>query len=89
MLKHSPLSRLATQMKSERARLADEAVHLDPKLTWIYATAGTWNSPSSAIDRVSALKQWDPQNALPHLFAAQKIGVTVTRKQRIPTGQGR
>ncbi len=71
----------------ERARLADEAVHLDPNLTWIYATAGTWNSPSSGTDRVSALKQWDPQNALPHLFAAQKIGVTVTRNKEFPLGK--
>jgi hypothetical protein len=71
----------------ERARLADEAVHLDPNLTWIYATAGTWNSPSSGTDRVSALKQWDPQNALPHLFAAQKIGVTVKRNKEFPLGK--
>ena len=47
-------------------------------LTWIYATSdrpGFWHS--STIDRWSlALKQWDPQNALPYLIAAQKIGVT-------------
>ena len=31
----------------QRARLADEAVHLDPNLTWIYAIAGTaYLSPS-------------------------------------------
>ena len=43
--------------------------------------------PSSTIDRVSALKQWDPDNALPHLIAAQKIGVTVTHSKEFPLGK--
>jgi hypothetical protein len=73
--------------ESQRARFADEAVHLDPNLTWIYATASTWDSPSSGTDRISALKQWDPQNALPYLIAAQKIGVTVTHNKEFPLGK--
>jgi hypothetical protein len=72
----------------QRARLADEAVHLDPNLTWLYAVAGTaYLSPSEIDRRVSLLKQWDPQNGLPHLFAAQKIGATVTYSKEFPLGK--
>jgi hypothetical protein len=72
----------------QRARFADEAVHLDPNLTWLYAVAGTAYLSSSEIDRrVSLLKQWDPGNALPHLFAAQKIGATVTYNREFPQGK--
>jgi hypothetical protein len=74
--------------QSESVRLADEAVHLDPNLTWLYAVAGTaYLSPSEIDRRVSLLKQWDPQNALPHLFAAQKIGATVTYSKEFPQGK--
>jgi hypothetical protein len=71
----------------QRARFADEAVQLDPNLTWVYATASVWYLSASAVDRVSALKQWDPGNALPHLIAAQKIGVTVTHSKEFPLGK--
>ena len=72
----------------QRAHLADEAVHLDPNLTWLYAVAGTaYLSPSEIDRRVSLLKQWDPQNALPHLIAAQKIGVTVKHSKEFPLGK--
>ena len=60
--------------QSESGRLADEAVHLDSNLTWVYAVAGTPCPTSAEIDRwVPALQQWDPQNALPHLIVAEKI----------------
>jgi len=72
----------------QRARFADEAVHLDPNLTWLYVVAGTaYLSPSEIDRRVSLLKQWDPGNALPHLFAAQKIGATVTYNKESPQGK--
>jgi hypothetical protein len=72
----------------QRARFADEAVRLDPNLTWLYAVAGTaYLSPSEIDRRVSLLKQWDPGNALPHLFAAQKIGATVTYSKEFPLGK--
>jgi hypothetical protein len=72
----------------QRARLADEAVHLDPNLTWLYAVGGTaYLSPSEIDRRVSLLKQWDPQNALPHLFAAQKIGAPVAYSKEFPLGK--
>jgi hypothetical protein len=73
---------------TQRARFADEAVHLDPNLTWLYAVAGTaYLSPSEIDRRVSLLKQWDPGNALPHLFAARKIGATVTYNKEFPQGK--
>jgi hypothetical protein len=72
----------------QRARFADEAVRLNPNLTWLYAVAGTaYLSPAETDRRVSLLKQWDPQNALPHLFAAQKIGATVTYSREFPQGK--
>jgi hypothetical protein len=72
----------------QRARFADEAVQLNPNLTWLYAVAGTaYLSPSEIDRRVSLLQQWDPQNALPHLFAARKIGATVTYSKEFPLGK--
>jgi hypothetical protein len=74
--------------QSKSVRLADEAVHLDPNLTWLYGAAGTtYLSPAEVDRRVSLLRQWDPENALPHLFAAQKIGVTVTYSKEFPQGK--
>lgn len=60
--------------QAETFRLADEAVHLNPALTWVYAIVGT---PCPTSDKVShwipALEQWDPQNALPYLIVAEKM----------------
>ena len=58
----------------EGARLAEEAVHLDATLTWVYAIialahpgfahAGTW---------MGKLERWDPQNGLISLIQAETI----------------
>jgi hypothetical protein len=69
---------------SESARLADEAVRLDPNLTWVYAAAGTFYRPSFAAGRVSALEQYDPQNALPHLIVAERIDLEQVDSRKIP-----
>ena len=62
----------------QAAHFVDETVRLDPNLTWVYGVAGTAYLSSSEIGRrVSVLKQWDPQNALPYLMEAKMIGVTV------------
>jgi hypothetical protein len=74
-------------IEAQRVRLADEAVRLDPNLTWVYAINGALELSSTGTDRLSTLKQWDPENALPHLFAAQKIGVTVTHTRESPLGK--
>jgi hypothetical protein len=73
--------------EAQRVRLADEAVRLDPNLTWVYAINGAVELTSSGTERLSTIEQWDPQNALPHLFAAQKIGVTVTHGREFPLGK--
>ena len=69
----------------ESARLADEAVHLDPKLTWIYAVIAVQHSALSEIDRwVPELEQWDSQNALPHFIVAEKIDIDQVVREKIP-----
>jgi hypothetical protein len=75
---------LRTWDRSESARLADEAVRLDPNLTWVYAAAGTFYLPSFAAGRVSALEQYDPQNALPHLIVAERIDLVQVDSKKIP-----
>jgi len=71
--------------ESESARLANEAVHLDPKLTWIYAVIAVQHSSLSEIDRwVPELEQWDSQNALPHFIVAEKIDIDQVVREKIP-----
>ncbi|HLZ51321.1 MAG TPA: hypothetical protein VKP61_11235 [Candidatus Acidoferrum sp.] len=63
-----------TENPSEAARLAEEAVHLDSNLTWVYAIAGPPCPTSAKINSwVPALEQWDPQNALSRLIVAEKL----------------
>lgn len=70
---------------SEGARLADEAVHLDPKLTWVYAIVAVNGSSLPEIDRwVPALERFDPQNALPYLITAEKIDVDQVLRENVP-----
>ena len=58
---------------SESARLADEAVRLDPNLSWVYAFFAR-RSSLPEIDRwIPVLERLDPQNALPHLITAQVL----------------
>jgi len=71
----------------QRVHFADEAVRLDPNLTWVYAANGALELSSSGTDRLSLLQQWDQDNALPHLIAAQKIGVKVTPSKEFPQGK--
>lgn len=75
---------LRTWDHSESARLADEAVNLDPNLIWVYAAAGTYYLPSFDPRRLSALEQWDPQNALPHLITAERIDLDHVDRANIP-----
>jgi hypothetical protein len=51
---------------------ADEAVRMDPSLTWIYAVIASRNWTAPELDTwIAKLEQFDPQNALPHLIAAE------------------
>jgi hypothetical protein len=74
-----------TTNQSESARLAEEAVHLDPKLTWLYAVIAVQRSSPSEIDRwVPELEHWDSQNALPHFIMAEKIDIDQVVREKIP-----
>ncbi len=75
---------IRTWDRSESARLADEAVRLDANLTWVYAAAGTFYLPGPDTARVSALAQWDPANALPHLIVAEKIDIDRVVREKVP-----
>src|SRR5258708_654806 len=70
---------------SEGARLADEAVRLDPNLTWVYALVAVRGSSLPEIDRwVPALERFDPQNALPHLITAETIDLDQVHRENVP-----
>jgi hypothetical protein len=70
---------------SEGARLADEAVRLDPKLIWVYAIVAVRGPSLPEIDRwVPALERFDPQNALPHLITAEKIDIEQVLCENVP-----
>jgi hypothetical protein len=57
----------------ESVRLAEVAVRLDPKLTWILGVAGARHSGAPEVPAwVQKLKKWDPGNALPYLILAQR-----------------
>jgi len=71
--------------QSESVRLADEAVGLDPNLTWLYATVAVHWSSFPELDRwVPALRKFDPQNALPYLITAEKIDVDQVLRESVP-----
>jgi hypothetical protein len=72
---------------SESARLADEAVRLDPNLIWVCAIVAVRGASLPEIDRwVPALERFDPQNALPHLITAEKIDFDQVLRENIPHG---
>lgn len=64
----------------ESARLAEEAVRLDPKLIWLYAVVAVRHPELPEISQwVPKLERWDPQNALPYLIAAETVGLVHMR----------
>jgi hypothetical protein len=71
---------------SESARLANEAVRLDPKLVWIYGPVASSYSSLPQIDDhwVAELKKFDPENALPFFVAAEKIDIDEVGRKQIP-----
>jgi hypothetical protein len=73
--------------ESESARLADEAVQLDPKLTWVYAVVAVRNPTLPQIERwVPKLEQFDPENALPYFIVAEAIDIDQVLQSKIWTG---
>jgi len=62
------------QNPRESARLAEEAVRLDPKLLWVYAVVGMRHPELPEIGQwMAGLEQWDPQNSLFHLIEAEWV----------------
>jgi hypothetical protein len=81
-LNHDPqamaLLALLSNDKTERIRLANDAVQRDPSLTWIYSEVRTtdgvkssWRNPLPA-EWLDKLQKWDPDNAVPRLLVAQQ-----------------
>ena len=68
----------------ERLRWADEAVAIDPSLTWVYislilpALAAKQNPPDVPA-MVTRLEKWDPDNAVPYLFE----GIMIAERKNI------
>ncbi|HKV23572.1 MAG TPA: hypothetical protein VJN93_03180 [Candidatus Acidoferrum sp.] len=59
----------------ESVRLAEEAVRLNHRLIWVQAIVGVTHGNPEVQRWISELKEWDPQNALPHLMDAEEIDV--------------
>jgi hypothetical protein len=58
------------------ARLADEAVRLDPSLLWAYAVVAVGHPQVPEIQQwLPKLQRWDSRNALFHLIAAESIHI--------------
>lgn len=66
--------------RSERTRLAQEAVQLNPSLTWIYARA--YPTPDNFAAWIQKLKQWDPGNALPYFMEVVNIDLAQARTRK-------
>ncbi|MGH9327297.1 MAG: hypothetical protein ACRD2B_11535 [Terriglobia bacterium] len=67
---------------TEAARLADQAVRIDPRLTWAYAIVAMRHPEISDIHQwMPALERWQPANALFPLITAESIRV----QDRMPT----
>jgi hypothetical protein len=57
---------------NESARLAEEAVQLDPHLLWVYAVVAVRHPLLAEIrEWVPKLQRWDPKNALLHFISAE------------------
>jgi len=60
----------------ESARLAEEAVRLDPNLIWVWAVVAVRHPDLPEILRwLPKLQRWDPQNALLHLITAESVDI--------------
>jgi len=65
----------------ESARLAEEAVQLDPNLLWAYAVVAVRHPELAEIrDWVPKLERWDPKNALFQFITAESIDIDLGSK---------
>jgi hypothetical protein len=78
----------------ESRRLADEAVKLDPKLTWVYFVLASQMAPGPAADDlIGRVEKWDPDNAAPHLLVAWQTAwgrgeMNLTRAAQLTSDEG-
>lgn len=77
-LRHDPeglaFCAVRVQDPRESARLAEEAVRLDPNLLWVYAVVAMRNPRLPETGPwIEKLERWDPQNGLFPLIAAQSM----------------
>jgi hypothetical protein len=73
----------AARLQNSRAsaRLAEEAVRLDPNLLWVFAVVGMRHPALPQIGQwMARLERWDPQNALFHLITAESIELAHFRR---------
>ena len=62
------------QGSSQSARLAQEAVRLNPSLVWVFAVVGMRHPQLPQVGQwMMQLEQWDPQNSFFHLIEAESI----------------
>lgn len=74
-----------TTNRAESVRLAETAVTMDPNLTWLFGVVAVQWSSFPELDRwIPTLEKYDPQNALPHLIAAEEIDIEQVLDKNIP-----
>ena len=69
---------LHLQSQDKSKHLADEAVALDPQLTWVYGhlyLADLGGHNPSIPEWATRLQSWDPDNAVPYLMEAEAISL--------------
>ena len=76
---------LLSDDRTERINMADQAVSLDPSLTWIYAYVQPSSGPGWSLtsptptEWLDKLQKWDPNNAFPRLLAAHQTDVRLSQ----------
>ena len=68
------------------ARLAREAVRLDPNLLWVYAVVAVRHPELAEIGQwLPQLERWDPQNALFPLIIAESVDISHVLREDVKT----
>ena len=77
------------QDKRDSARWVEEAVRLDPSLTWVYAVVAVRHPELPETSQwIPKLQQWDPQNALFPMIAAESNDILHGDREDVQTRGG-
>ena len=70
---------LRARDKQNRSRLAEQAVSLDPKLTWIFAESAIWDHETLPVlpQWFERVERWDPDNSMPFMLHAQCLAYSI------------